>query len=81
MTLTKTETYTFSDAIGLAKAVHQYTQNNVWVNYDAAAGTLYINFTPSPIEADDSVLKDNGIIVRYRDTEIIGCTVLNVKER
>ena len=39
---------------------------------------LYINFHQPALVADDSELTEEGILIRYRNDEIIGLTILNV---
>jgi len=46
------------------------------LNYDAEADVLYINFDP-PQEADDSDITDEGVIIRMRNSHIVGLTILN----
>jgi len=50
------------------------------VAYDREADVLYISFGPDR-EADDAVLTDEDIIVRYRKGEVVGLTVLHFSER
>ena len=44
--------------------------------YDKESDVLYINFE-QPQPADDSDITDEGIIIRLRDTKIVGLTILN----
>ena len=46
------------------------------LNYDRDTDTLYINFDP-PQPADDSDITDEGVIIRLRNTRIVGLTILN----
>ena len=46
------------------------------LNYDEESDVLYINFE-QPQPADDSDITDEGIIIRLRDTKIVGLTILN----
>jgi len=50
------------------------------IEYDKEADVLYISFSPNTL-ADDSELTDNDIIIRYKNTRIIGLTVLHFSER
>ncbi len=52
----------------------------IWYSYDDEADTLYMNFK-KPSHADDSVLTDDDIIIRYENGEIIGVTVLHASKR
>ena len=51
----------------------------IWYSYDDEADTLYMNFK-KPSHADDSVLTDDDIIIRYENGEIIGITVLHASK-
>ena len=48
--------------------------------YDQEADVLYISFGPDR-EADDAVLTDEDIIIRYRRGEVVGLTVLHFSKR
>lgn len=48
------------------------------VDYDAENNVIYVSFG-KPQEADDSQMLPNGNVVRYKDGEPIGLTVVGVK--
>lgn len=48
----------------------------VWIDYDPGADVLYISFR-KPQQATDSVMEEEDIIYHYRDSEVVGITVLN----
>jgi len=50
------------------------------VAYDREADVLYISFGPDK-EADEALLTDEDIIVRYRRGEVVGLIVLHFSER
>lgn len=52
----------------------------IWYSYDEEADVLYLNFK-KPSRADDSVLTDDDVIIRYENGEIIGITVLHASKR
>lgn len=52
----------------------------IWYSYDEEADVLYLNFI-KPAHADDSELTDDNIIIRYKNGEVIGLTVLNASKR
>jgi len=56
-------------------------QNKIFLHYDNEANVLYVNFSDTPVEADDSELSDDGLIIRYREGKIIGVTMLNAREK
>jgi len=51
-----------------------------WVDYDEGADVLYISFA-RPQKATETETLDDGILVRYRDKEIVGITVLNASKQ
>jgi uncharacterized protein YuzE len=48
----------------------------VWIDYDPQADVLYISFR-KPQQANDSVMEEEDIVYHYRDSEVVGITVLN----
>ena len=50
------------------------------IDYDEKADVLYISFG-KPKAADDGILLDNDVILRYKKKELIGITVIDFKER
>ena len=57
-----------------------FPQERFWVDYDREADVLYISFR-RPQSADDSVMTDEGILLRYREEVLVGVTVLDASER
>jgi len=57
-----------------------FPKNRFWVDYDREADVLYISFR-RPQDADDSVMTDDGILLRYRQEELVGVTVLDAAAR
>ena len=68
------------DFLRLIPAVRKTPQSSLWLTYDAEADTLYVNFK-KPSVATDSELTDDDVIVRYKDGEVIGYTVLHASRR
>jgi len=56
-------------------------QNKIFLHYDDGADVLYVNFNDKPVEADDSELTDDGLIIRYRDGKVIGVTMMNAQNK
>ena len=50
------------------------------VEYDQKGDALYIAFHPDTV-ADRSELNDNDVLLRYKENEIIGLTILHFSER
>lgn len=47
------------------------------LTYDVAADVSYLRF--NEVEADDSVLTEDNVVLRYKDGKLIGMTVLGKK--
>ena len=66
-----------SGALALAKQVARFPSSNMWLDYDAEADVLYISLK-RPQRATETVeLEKEGILLRYRDKELVGITVLD----
>ncbi len=55
-------------------------KENIWIDHDREADVVYINFR-KPCSSDDSELTDEDIIIRYKDGEVVGLTVLHASKR
>ena len=51
-----------------------------WVDYDQEADVLYISFE-RPQKATDTEMTDDGLLLRYRDENLVGVTVLDASTR
>ena len=52
----------------------------MWLDYDEGADVLYINFQ-KPQRANDSEMLENGVLLRYKDGDLVGITILDASER
>ena len=52
----------------------------MWLNYDAEVDVLYVHFTEKPASTH-SEMSDEGIILDYRNEELVGLTVLDASQR
>jgi uncharacterized protein YuzE len=52
----------------------------LYVDYDEDNDVLYISFA-EPREADDSVESQEGVILRTREGELVGITIVGLKSR
>jgi uncharacterized protein YuzE len=52
----------------------------MWIDYDREADVLYISFK-RPQRATDSEMLENGVLLRYKDDELIGLTMLDASKR
>ena len=53
---------------------------HLWLDYDAEADALYINFQ-KPQRATESELLDNGVIMRYRGEKLVGMVIFDASKR
>jgi uncharacterized protein YuzE len=52
----------------------------MWLNYDTEVDVLYVHFTEKPASTH-SEMSDEGIILDYRNEELVGLTVLDASQR
>jgi uncharacterized protein YuzE len=55
-------------------------RTKMWLDYDAQADVLYLHFEESPASTH-SEMRDDGIILDYRDDLLVGLTVLEASQR
>jgi len=55
-------------------------EKKMWLDYDKEADVLYINFK-RPQKATDSEMLENGVLLRYRDAELVGITIMEASKR
>ena len=70
----------FWEYLKVMELIKQHPQHSVTFSYDAGADVLYINFRKG-VAADDSEMTDEDVIIRYKDDEVIGYTVLYASQR
>ena len=51
-----------------------------WVDYDQEADVLYMSFE-RPQKATDATMTDEGILLRYRGSKLVGITILEASTR
>ncbi|TFG05777.1 MAG: DUF2283 domain-containing protein [Promethearchaeota archaeon] len=66
--------------LNLVPNLLEIPHSRIWTTYDKEMDVFYINFK-KPSHADDSELTENDIIIRYKNKEIIGISVLNASKR
>jgi len=52
----------------------------MWIDYDKEADVLYISFKRHQKATDSEMLK-NVVLLRYREAELVGITVLDASKR
>jgi uncharacterized protein YuzE len=63
-----------------APHILQFPVTKMWIDYDREADVLYISFK-RPQRATDSEMLENGVLLRYKDDELIGLTMLDASKR
>ena len=79
MATTKIEN-TLKEVYALVSHFIKMPETKMWVDYDKEADVLYINFK-RPQKATDSEMLENGVLLRYKGTELVGITVLEASKR
>jgi len=67
-------------AIALAREVAHVPAKGVWMSYDHDADVLYLSLE-KPQHATNSLMRDDGILLRYRGKKLVGVTVLEASKR
>jgi uncharacterized protein YuzE len=52
----------------------------LWLDYDAEADVLYVHFEEKP-SSTHSEMREDGILLDYRDNQLVGLTVLEASHR
>jgi uncharacterized protein YuzE len=52
----------------------------LWLDYDAEVDVLYIHFEEKP-DSTHSEMREDGILLDYRDDQLVGLTVLEASHR
>ena len=54
-------------------------QSRMWLDYDAEVDVLYVHFEDKPTSTH-SKMRDDGIILDYRDERLVGLTILEASQ-
>jgi uncharacterized protein YuzE len=57
-----------------------FPKQRFWVDYDREADVLYISFQ-HPQKVTNTVMADDGLLLRYRDDQLVGITILDASAR
>ena len=58
----------------------QMPSRKMRMDYDEGADVLYINFEKLQ-RATDSEMLENGVLLRYKDSELVGITIMDASKR
>jgi uncharacterized protein YuzE len=68
-------------ALALAQQIGRLPASKLWLDYDTEADVLYISLK-RPQKATETVdLDEEGVLLHYRASELVGVTVLDVSKR
>jgi uncharacterized protein YuzE len=67
-------------ALALARQVANFPASKLWLDFDEEADVLYINLR-RPQKATQTVETEDGFLLRYRNKELVGITVLHASKR
>jgi len=59
----------------------RFPETKMWIDYDKKADVLYISFRRPQRATDSIMLKGKGLLMRYRDNQLVGVTVLDASKR
>jgi uncharacterized protein YuzE len=65
------------DISGAVPHLIRLPQRKAWIDYDEEADVLYVSLKRPQKATDTKFLADKGILLRYRDKELVGVTVLD----
>jgi uncharacterized protein YuzE len=77
---TTTITKTLNEIYNIVPHLVKLPETKMSLDYDKEVDTLYISFK-RPQKANDSEMLSNGILLRYKDKEIVGITILDASKR
>jgi uncharacterized protein YuzE len=58
----------------------RFPDRKAWIDYDEDANVLYISLKRPQKATDTKVLSDKGILLRYRNKDLVGVTVLDASK-
>jgi len=69
-----------SEIFNLSHTLLKLSQKKIWIDYDEEADVLYISFK-RPQRATETIMTEDGILLRYKDNELVGITILEASKR
>jgi uncharacterized protein YuzE len=77
----KTTLRSVSGALALAKIVSDLPTTKLYLDYDADADVLYISLKRPQRATHTEELPEQGILLDYREKDLVGITVLDASTR
>ena len=72
---------TIEEITGALPHLIRFPVAKAWIDYDEEADVLYVSFKRPQKATDTELLESEGILLRYRDKELVGVTVLDASKR
>ena len=69
-----------SSILSAIPMIIKFPSQHFRVDYDEEADVLYISFQ-HPQKATNTVMRDDGLLLRYRDEQLVGVTVIDASTR
>jgi len=66
---------TLGEIFSIVPHIIKLSEDTMLIDYDREADVLYVSFK-RPQQATDSEMLDNGVLLRYREDELVGVTIL-----
>lgn len=66
--------------LSIASDIAKLPEKHLWIDYDKEADVLYLSFR-KPQRATKTIERDDDILIRKDDNEIVGITILNASSR
>ena len=70
---------TLKEVFEVISHIIKLPENKIWIDYDREVDVLYIGFK-RPQRATDSEMLKNGVLLRYKDDELVGITILEASK-
>lgn len=71
---------TLKEITGMVSHLIKLPESKMWIDYDKEADVLYVSFK-RPQRATDSEMLENGVLLRYKEDELVGITILEASKR
>ncbi|MBE0427906.1 MAG: DUF2283 domain-containing protein [Nitrospirae bacterium] len=66
--------------LSIASDIAKLPKKHMWIDYDKEADVLYLSFR-KPQRATRTIERDDDILIRKDNNEIVGITILNASSR
>lgn len=71
---------TLKEITEIVSHIIKLPETKMWMDYDKEADVFYISFK-RPQKATDSEMVENGVLLRYKENDLVGITILDASKR